>query len=454
MTIKDSLSGNIIGHWDFRKGTADDQSSNSNDGSFTVPPSWQNGPRGKTLLFDGVNDYVDVGSHSSLNITTGDFSITAWARCRASAPGESASRIFSNRDSIGYELMITKGGAGGNLLFVIDEGDVTAAVSSGGANLIDNQWHFVAATADRDGNVTYFVDGVEDGTPVDISAITGTLSNSANALIGQFADNADTFFNGSIQEVTIYDTLLTQQQVSQLYNESLQEAHLDKIPTSTIMPNLMAVPEFDQDTIWTKGAGWTIAGGQASSDGSQAGVSDLSQAIGAVGNIYTIEYKVSGYSAGNVTGLAGNATGTARNANGVYFDTITATADTDLGLQADANFIGNIEYVKISLSTKLDLNFTGEDLEVTTANQTSGFLSNSIFTINSGTWSVVDTGTQKVLNCVANGQLQLFFTGADNLTTTTFETISGTPTITKNALNIQLNALAGEQIGIIRLSPT
>ena len=81
-------------------------------------------------------------------------------------------------------------------------------------------------------------------------------------------------------------------------------------------------------------------------------------------------------------------------------------------------------------------------------------LSNSIFTINSGTWSVVDTGTQKVLNCVANGQLQLFFTGADNLTTTTFETISGTPTITKNALNIQLNALAGEQIGIIRLSPT
>lgn len=436
MTIKDSLSSNIVGHWDFRKGTIKDQSSNSNDGSFSGSPPWRNTSKGKSLEFQSTNivtvsDSVELQATNMSVIIFGDFQNQT-----------SGARFFSKRDAGGTHIDFFNFSASNLGVF---DGTSTSDLAADITNV-----RMIGFTLTSGSLPEFYLDGVNVGD----GDVTITISaNDAPIAIGNFHTGNNPALN-KFNEVLYFNTALTEQQMSELYNEWLQEAHLDKIPTSTIMPNLMAVPEFDRDTIWTKGTGWTITGGQASCDGSQAGVSDLSQAIGVVGNTYTIEYEVSGYSAGNVTGLAGDATGTARNANGVYFDTITATADTDLGLQADVNFIGNIEYVKISLSTKLDLNFTGEDIEVTTANQTSGFLSNSIFTINSGTWSVVDIGTQKVLNCVANGQLQLFFAGADNLTTTTFETISGTPTITKNALNIQLDALAGEQIGIIRLSPT
>jgi hypothetical protein len=41
MSIKEQLSSNISGHWDFRRGTIADQSGNGNDGSFSGSPPWR-----------------------------------------------------------------------------------------------------------------------------------------------------------------------------------------------------------------------------------------------------------------------------------------------------------------------------------------------------------------------------------------------------------------------------
>ena len=89
------------------------------------------------------------------------------------------------------------------------------------------------------------------------------------------------------------------------------------------------------------------------------------------------------------------------------------------------------------------------------ANQTSGFLSNTGFVINTGTWKVSSRGTadgRKVLECVGNGQLQMTLMGVSGWTTNTFEQFAGTPSLTKNTDNIQIDAVAGDKIGIINLT--
>jgi len=67
---------------------------------------------------------------------------------------------------------------------------------------------------------------------------------------------------------------------------------------------------FAADTDWTKGTGWSIAAGVATSDASQAGDSDLEQDVAVVpllkeGESYEVEFTVSGYVAGNITPVVG-----------------------------------------------------------------------------------------------------------------------------------------------------
>ena len=108
---------------------------------------------------------------------------------------------------------------------------------------------------------------------------------------------------------------------------------------------------FATDTGWTKGTGWTIGTGVASSDGSQAGDSDLENDGVAVvaGQVYSVVFTVSGYSAGNVTAVAGAQEGTDRAANGTFTELITASDTTVLKLRADADFIGDVDNVTIAL---------------------------------------------------------------------------------------------------------
>jgi hypothetical protein len=105
---------------------------------------------------------------------------------------------------------------------------------------------------------------------------------------------------------------------------------------------------FAADTDWTKGTGWTIAAGVASSDGSQSANSDLSQAITALQGVeYEVVYTVSGYSAGNVRAVVGSTAGTNRAANGTYTETIVAGVSGEIAIRADLDFVGNIDNVSV-----------------------------------------------------------------------------------------------------------
>ena len=105
-------------------------------------------------------------------------------------------------------------------------------------------------------------------------------------------------------------------------------------------------PYFDTDTVWTKGTGWTISGGNASCDGTQVGATDLEQDISqTAGDIYLVESTISGFSAGTLTQNLGGASGSAKSADGKTTEVITTTTTANLAMQGDVSFVGNVDNV-------------------------------------------------------------------------------------------------------------
>jgi len=371
MSIKETYRANIDTHIDCRLGTVADQSGNSNNGTFNGTPYFSRTNRGRALVMDGSTDFIDIGN---------------------------------------------AGGSIKSIVIVFQENDITAntdyLVDLNGTDYITVVNGTVTANGFGGATTNVFVNGVDGNTISNttdvyhVTIVSDTGFTASDFDMGRLEGTG--FFGGKILECITLTNELTAPEAAQLYEDSLQEGTYNKTPEKTSLPQLAAWNEFQQDSIWTKGTGWTIGNGKASSDGSQSADSDLTQVIGTVGLFYTIEYEISGYTAGNITALAGTAEGTDRAANGVYTEYATATGSGILGLRADLDFVGNVEWVRISEGAPLNYYADGRDWNITITASTAGFLENTGWTVASGTWQTDNTSTGaglKHITCVANGSL-------------------------------------------------
>jgi len=137
-------------------------------------------------------------------------------------------------------------------------------------------------------------------------------------------------------------------------NEFTKTQNFNATTLTALGANLVTNGTFDTDVSWTKGTGWTIDTADsnvASSDGTQAGDSDLTQTIAiTAGKRYQVTFTVLNYSAGNVTAVVGDTEGTDRAADGTYVEYIIAGAGTDVDIRADLEFVGDIDNVIVKLA--------------------------------------------------------------------------------------------------------
>lgn len=107
-------------------------------------------------------------------------------------------------------------------------------------------------------------------------------------------------------------------------------------PTSNLRPRRVGTPTqfgseiakngtFATDTLWTKGAGWTITGGVAVATAATGALSQ-STAAAIIGRQYQITYTIAGLTAGSITPSIGGVSGKTRTANGTYTDMIKAAS--------------------------------------------------------------------------------------------------------------------------------
>lgn len=114
--------------------------------------------------------------------------------------------------------------------------------------------------------------------------------------------------------------------------------------------DIVTNPGFDTDTDWTKGTGWSIASGVASSDGTQVAESSLSQTLTTEDAVkYAVSVTVSARSAGSVRVEwgGGEIIGAQTSADTFTYCVLASGTSNDLDIIASADFVGSIDEVTV-----------------------------------------------------------------------------------------------------------
>jgi len=204
----------LIAHYALN-GNTEDSSGNGLDGVLAgdanLPASYVNGPAGfgQGLLFDGAygHQYVDLGTFNP-SAATGQLTVALWAKWDGLT--DQWQGLMSKRDSWSrYDMMwqIEANQSTGLVRFQRDgEGEVPAVTPTVG------EWTHIAATFD--GTVaTVYVNGVQTGQ--DTSWSFG-YDTEASVQIGACDPGGGNPFNGAIDDVWIYDTVLSEAEIKAL----------------------------------------------------------------------------------------------------------------------------------------------------------------------------------------------------------------------------------------------
>jgi hypothetical protein len=163
--------------------------------------------------FDGVDDYVNISDDQSLRFSTKDYSFCIWVKTDQDA----AADIFSKRFGIaaaGTGITFTKRG-GDTFAVEISDGS-TEGLAVGTVDIHDDVWHHLCSVINRGSNELKVYTDASDEQISDISGI-GSISNLEDLLVGKNGDGTR-LYNGSIDEVLIFNRSLSSTEISEIYD--------------------------------------------------------------------------------------------------------------------------------------------------------------------------------------------------------------------------------------------
>ncbi len=234
---------NLVGQWTFDEGSgtvAHDYSGHSFDGTFMDGsatwkggmPEWTTdryGDAGKALAFD-KGAHVVIPYNTALNPDM--MTVCIWVNA---ADTLASNRFLGLHSWNGYKFQLQDA----NKAFF------TAATTEGiydrdtDPALDINKWYFLAVTV-GDGNMTFYINGIQTMTYADVPGNMAKVSGN-DLVIGQgsdvyaaTADNYDNdkiiplawggYFQGSLDELRIYNTVLSSTQIASIYNVEKPES--------------------------------------------------------------------------------------------------------------------------------------------------------------------------------------------------------------------------------------
>ncbi|MCG8455907.1 MAG: hypothetical protein MI919_06455, partial [Holophagales bacterium] len=163
-------------------------------------PTWGNGrpgngpQTGQAVVFDGASDYLLL-TGSPLLHGSSQLTVEAWVQVTGSP-----TNIFRVQQPVGLD---------GNRALVLNsqQGSPWFVVTSGSPT--PTGWYHVATVFDR-GELRFYVNGrLSNVSIVDIEEVASSVSYTDWALGARYlGGSADQFFDGSIDEVTVYDEAL------------------------------------------------------------------------------------------------------------------------------------------------------------------------------------------------------------------------------------------------------
>jgi hypothetical protein len=175
--------------------------------------------------FDGIDDSIAIGNSDSLEMRTKDMSVSLWLKA---FPDPIEQRIWSGAWSdFPLWFLVMDGnlpapygaGCGSDKLSLGFANDTNNRFSVCSTSIVNNgEWHHVAAVFDRDEYMSLYVNGVREGR-VNISSLSSSnMSSGESFTLGSTWNN---YFNGTIDEVVVFEKALSESEVKELYQKSL-----------------------------------------------------------------------------------------------------------------------------------------------------------------------------------------------------------------------------------------
>ncbi len=222
----------LVAYWSFDggKGNIAKDSVSGNDGTI-YGATWVKGISGKALFFDGKDDYIDCGNDASLNIT-GSITIEAWVKFDflldySSSTGKllgiaGKGMPDSSEPNAGWWFGYDNRNNGKSFCYTCFGN--SAGGSAGGENNFggvyytftpDQFYHVVVTAAESTGRL--YINGAQHGSAKAFSNLV--LSDTTRSLrIGRLSTSGY-YFNGTIDEVRIYNRVLSASEVKNCYKK-------------------------------------------------------------------------------------------------------------------------------------------------------------------------------------------------------------------------------------------
>lgn len=191
--------------------TSNDSSGNSFTGTLTGTPTWAQGKLNTGLTLNGSSQYSTVSDNFALRFdaSTESFSTFAWVK-RAATGSEMDIVSKEDADNDGWRIEFT---SADKIRCSVNSTDVDSSNTIADTTI----WHLVGCTMDRNGNGQVYIDGKADGTATSISGVT--MATTAGLRIGALSYTTITnYFNGTIDDIRIFNYPLSASQVKKLYN--------------------------------------------------------------------------------------------------------------------------------------------------------------------------------------------------------------------------------------------
>jgi hypothetical protein len=232
-------SANLKGHWKIDENTGttlNDLSGNANNNTSAANVTWVNGKYGAGLYFNGTTSNVTWTDDADFDFAAANsFSISAWVK-----NVNTASRnyfIVSKADGTngGYKLYMD---ATGDFCFAVDD-DATWTPDDSACTVDfdydDGEWHHLLAKKTGTTRLDLYVDGYLAAADTTIAA-TGTLANTGSLYLGVDSDGTSNEWEGTIDEVKIFNAGATNLQASYLglQNDPLVWWRFDECVGATI----------------------------------------------------------------------------------------------------------------------------------------------------------------------------------------------------------------------------
>jgi len=261
----------LVGWWGFN-GNAQDGSGNGNHGivnGATLSVD-RYGINAKAYLFDGNTNHIEIQPSTSLNNFNNAITISAWIYCM----GQSGNASYGNQDLQGIFGPATYLINDGGFLFRLADpnfdninnrtinfmtGLPNTSISSSSI-VLTNYWENIICS--YDGNMLkIYRNGVQTDSQIVGGGLTSSLNTSGRYFtIGQCIDwlspttNFQSF-NGKLDDIGIWNRVLTQQEITNLYNSQL--------PTQTSL----CLPTITTNTPTSIGIDSVVIGGDILNDG-------------------------------------------------------------------------------------------------------------------------------------------------------------------------------------------